>query len=158
MSTKPSEARTAIVTEARAWLGTPYHHMAKVKGQGVDCLTLLIGVYENVGLIPATSVEYYPIDWNLHRDAERYREGVRRFAHEIPGPPLPGDVVLWKFGRCFSHGAIVIEWPQVIHAHMGSVTRIEDVETAAWLKLIGEGKREDRGKPRPREFYSLFQS
>ena len=154
--TSEASQRAAVVSEARTWLGTPYHHMGRVKGVGVDCLTLLICVYENVGLIPRTTVEYYPIDWNLHRDAERYREGVRRFAHEIPGPPLPGDVVLWKFGRCFSHGAIVVEWPQVIHAHMNSVTRIEDAEAAAWLKFIGEGPREHRGKPRPREFYSLF--
>jgi NlpC/P60 family putative phage cell wall peptidase len=156
MDASEAAQRATIVAEARTWLGTPYHHAAKIKGVGVDCLTLLIGVYENVGLIPPTTVEHYPIDWNLHRDAERYREGVQRFAHRIPGPPRPGDVVLWQFGRCFSHGAIVIEWPVVIHAHMGSVCRLEDAEAAQWLKWIGEGARENHGKPRPREFYSLW--
>ena len=28
----------------------------------------------------------------------------------------PGDLILFKFGRAFSHGAIVIDLPTIIHA------------------------------------------
>jgi hypothetical protein len=39
-----------------------------------------------------------------------------------PVAPEPGDVALFRFGRCFSHGSIVTEWPQLIHAwHAGGV-------------------------------------
>jgi cell wall-associated NlpC family hydrolase len=31
---------------------------------------------------------------------------------------LPGDIVLYRFGRCISHGAIVLAWPQIIHAYI----------------------------------------
>ena len=53
----------------------------------------------------------------MHRDAERYMEGLLQYAHEIDGPPEPGDVALFRFGRCYSHGAIVVEWPRLIHAY-----------------------------------------
>jgi hypothetical protein len=52
----------------------------------------------------------------LHRDAERYLEGLTRHASEIPAP-LPGDIALFRFGRTFSHGAIVTQWPLLIHAY-----------------------------------------
>ena len=113
--------RAAVVAEAQSWLRTPYHHMARVKGAGADCLTLLAEVYERAGVIPHVAVPFYPPDWNLHRDAERYLEGVTRYAREVPSggdadPPPPGDVAVFKFGRCFAHGAIVVQWPRLIHA------------------------------------------
>ena len=113
--------RFAVIEEAREWLRTPYHHMARVKGVGADCLTLLAEVYERAGVIPHVDVPFYPPDWNLHRDAERYLDGVMQYAREVPvgsgtGRPQPGDIAVFKFGRCFAHGAIVIQWPRLIHA------------------------------------------
>ncbi len=40
MSTSGSD----VVRTARTWLGTPYHHQGRLKGVGVDCAGLLIGV------------------------------------------------------------------------------------------------------------------
>jgi cell wall-associated NlpC family hydrolase len=109
--------RAAVITEAATWLGTPFHHEARVKGAGVDCLQLLIAVAQEVGLIGEIEVPHYSPDFFLHKDAETYLEGMLGHTTEIPGPPLPGDVALFKFGRVFSHGAIVVEWPRVIHAY-----------------------------------------
>jgi cell wall-associated NlpC family hydrolase len=110
--------RLAVVAEAESWIRTPYRHAGRVKGAGVDCLTLLAEVYERAGVVPHIDVPYYPADWNLHRDIERYLEGVARHAREFDDhDPLPGDFVLVKFGRCFAHSAIVVDWPgRVIHA------------------------------------------
>ena len=33
-----------------------------------------------------------------------------RHAIEILAPPQPGDVVVFRFGCCYAHGAIVVEW------------------------------------------------
>jgi hypothetical protein len=112
-----AELRQAVVAEATTWLGTPYHHMGRVKGAGVDCLTLLAEVYERAGVIEHCETPFYPPDWNLHRSEELYLGGVLDRAIEIAGPPQPGDIGLFKFGRCFAHGVIVTAWPQVIHAH-----------------------------------------
>jgi cell wall-associated NlpC family hydrolase len=108
--------RLAVLEEARRWLRTPYHHMGRVRGGGTDCLMLLAEVYEAAGVIPHIDVQFYSPDWNLHRDAERYLEGLTRHATEIAGPPQIGDVAVFKFGRCFAHGAIVVAWPRLIHA------------------------------------------
>jgi NlpC/P60 family putative phage cell wall peptidase len=151
--------RRAVVAEARSWLGTPYHHEAQVKGAGVDCAQLLIGVFSapGVALIEPLDVPRYPPDWHLHRSAERYLAIVLDHAREIAGPPGPGDIVLWRFGRCFSHGAIVVDWPTVIHAYVGRACVLEDAEAAVWLSTIGE-RAEGHGRPRPRRFFSLWPS
>jgi cell wall-associated NlpC family hydrolase len=106
--------RTAVVAEATTWLRTPYHHMGRVKGAGVDCLMLLAEVYERAGIIGHVAVPFYPPDWHLHREAERYLDGVAPYARAIAGPPGAGDVAVFRFGRCFAHGAIVTAWPRLI--------------------------------------------
>jgi cell wall-associated NlpC family hydrolase len=108
--------RAAVVAEAETWLKTPYHHMGRVKGAGTDCLMMLAEVYCACGIIPHVDIGYYSPDFNLHKSAELYLEGLLQYAKEIPGPPQPGDVAVFKFGRCFAHGAIVTEWPKLIHA------------------------------------------
>jgi len=99
-------ARTAIVAAARAWNGTPYHHMADVKGVGCDCAMLLVRVYCDLGLVEPFDPRPYPRDWHLHRGEERYLDFL--FARTIEvAAPAPGDVILFRYGRCFSHGGIV---------------------------------------------------
>ena len=112
-----SAARQAVIAEALTWIGTPFHHAARVKGAGVDCLMLLAEVYERAGIAPHVEPPFYVPDWHLHRDAERYMEGLLGYARPIDGPPLPGDIALFRFGRTFSHGAIVVEWPRLVHAY-----------------------------------------
>lgn len=109
--------RAAVVAEAETWLRTRFHHAARIKDVGVDCLMLLAEVYERAGITDHIDPPFYVPDWHLHRDAEKYLEGLMRYAREIEGPPLPGDVAIFKYGRCFSHGAIVVRWPRVIHAY-----------------------------------------
>jgi NlpC/P60 family putative phage cell wall peptidase len=111
------DLRAAVVQEAESWIGTPFHHAARVKGAGVDCLMLLAEVYQHAGVVAPIEPPFYVPDWHLHRDAERYLEGLTRYAREIAAPPFPGDIALFRFGRTFSHGAIVTEWPRLIHAY-----------------------------------------
>lgn len=134
-SRKPSTdaLRAAVVAEAESWLRTPYHHRARIKGAGVDCAQILVGVYGNVGLIEPFDTGDYPMDWMLHRDDERFLEWVRQHAHhEVEANPQPGDIAVWRFGRCFSHGGVVTAWPNVIHAHRPDrmVTRADGTQGA----------------------------
>jgi cell wall-associated NlpC family hydrolase len=150
-----NDIRARVVDVARSYLGTPYHAEARIKGVGVDCATLLAGVYEEAGAISRMSIEHYPMDWHLHRGGERYVNTLLKHATETAGPPLPGDIAIWKFGRAFSHGAIVTQWPMVIHACMNSCVREEDAMAAQWLITVGEGGPM-LGKPRPRKFFTLW--
>jgi NlpC/P60 family putative phage cell wall peptidase len=129
MQVHEHEMRERIVAEARSWLGTKYHHMARVKGAGVDCLQILIGIYSAVGLVPGDiDPGYYPNDWMLHRSEERYLEGVSQYAHELPegSEAKPGDFVVYLFGRCFSHSAIVLEPGLFVHALVNQSVQLTD--------------------------------
>ena len=127
--TSEAEMRQRIVAEARSWCGTPYHHMARIKGVGVDCLQILIGIYSAVGLVPQDiDPGYYPNDWMLHRSDERYLDGVSRYARELPdgSEAKPGDFVVYLFGRCYSHSAIVLEPGLYVHALVNQSVLLTD--------------------------------
>jgi cell wall-associated NlpC family hydrolase len=155
MAAQEEAERARVVAVARSFLRTPYHHAGRLKGAGVDCLTLLAETFCEAGLVPHIALPHYPHDWHLHREAERYLNGLLRYTREIEGPPQPGDVVLWKFGRCYSHAAIVVEWPLVIHAFVNQGCVLEDAEKAARLARVGENGPE-QGRPRPRRYFSYW--
>jgi NlpC/P60 family putative phage cell wall peptidase len=108
--------RERVVAEAQKWLGTPFHHEARLLGVGVDCLQLLIAVYQGAGIIKGVPDERYTRDWHMHKSEERYLAGVERFFVKTE-EALQGNAALFRFGRCISHAAIIIEWPLVIHAY-----------------------------------------
>ena len=144
------DARAAVIAEAMDFRGSRYHHMGRVKGAGVDCLTLIVEAYERAGVIPHYDLPYYSPQFNLHRSTETYLQGLLGFGREIE-EPLPADIVIWKFGRVYSHAAIVIEWPRIIHAHL-NLGVIEDDANSDWLRLVDE-----KGAgiiPRPRKFFT----
>jgi cell wall-associated NlpC family hydrolase len=112
------EQRTAVIAEAELWLRTPYHNNAAVKGAGADCAMLPLAVYRAVLGLHAPPLPKYVAEWHLHREEEKYLGYVRELGGiEIPFEQLqPGDFALWRVGRVYSHGAIVIAWPKVLHA------------------------------------------
>lgn len=107
--------REAVITEARRWIGTPYHHAANVHGVGVDCGMLLVEVYARCGLIERFDPRPYSREFHLHRSDEFFDKFCADRGRETRTPG-PGDIALWKVGRVFSHGSIVTQWPTIIHA------------------------------------------
>ena len=125
----PSEAaqRAAVVAEAQSWIGTPYHNCADIKGVGVDCGMLLVRVFVDLNLCPPFDPRPYPVDWHLHRSEERYLGFIfDRSAETVQ--PQPGDVMVFRYGRCYSHGGIVIaaEPLRIVHAYYQARMVIED--------------------------------
>jgi NlpC/P60 family putative phage cell wall peptidase len=51
------------VIAARAWLGTPYHDQASLKGVGCDCLGLARGVWREVVGPEPFPIPPYSRDW-----------------------------------------------------------------------------------------------
>jgi len=137
--------RQQIIAEAKTWLGTPWHHEAKIKGAGVDCGQFLIEIYAACGVIERPTVDSYPRDWALHRNEERYLAVVESYCQRVTAPE-PGDIVVYKHGRSFSHGGIIISWPLIIHAQVGMGV------------VYAEGDQGDLVKNgRERRFYSVFE-
>jgi NlpC/P60 family putative phage cell wall peptidase len=122
-----NSVRAGIVAAARAWVGTPYHVCADVKGVGCDCAMLLVRVYCDLGLVAPFDPRPYSSDWHLHRSDEVYLRLLLERAHEVAAPS-PGDVVLFRYGRCFSHGGIVTAAAPltIVHAFAGAGIVLEE--------------------------------
>lgn len=117
-----TKTRNRVLRIARRWINTPWKHQARVQGVGVDCAMFLCAVYEEAGLIPHVDPRPYPRDWHFHRDDERFVRWLLQYADEVD-KPRKGDVAVFKFGRTFSHGAIVHAWPVVIHCYVDDYVR-----------------------------------
>lgn len=121
--------RLRVVEEARKWIGTPYHHRASVKGHGCDCAQLLVNAFSAAGLIEHFNPAVYSMDWHLHRGEEKYLGEVERLLTRVDddcrsilerGPDVhfePGEVLMFRLGRTYSHSALVTEWPYMVHAY-----------------------------------------
>ncbi|WP_395664559.1 hypothetical protein [Methylocella sp.] len=140
--------RARVVAEARRWIGTPYHSCADVRGAGVDCGMLLVRVFVDLGLLAPFDPRPYPEDWHLHRGEERYLSFVAARCVEVERP-RPGDVAVFRYGRCYSHGGIVTAADPltIVHAFQpASIVFEEPVAANAEL-----------ARPRRRaKFYSLW--
>lgn len=136
--------RQSVITEAATWLNTPWAHNQAVKGIGVDCGQFPLEVYIACGRIGRESVDDYPIDWALHRNEERYLQIVERYCVRVESPQQ-ADLVVFKYGRTFSHGGIVVDYPKIIHALRGEKAGVV-YDNALQADL----------KRRERVFYSYF--
>jgi cell wall-associated NlpC family hydrolase len=141
MSALEAAQRECVITEARRWLNTPYQHRQHLRGVGVDCAWLLIEVYFVAGLMPMIDPGAYAQDWHLHRSEERYLHWLELYGQRVE-TPQPGDVAVWQFGRTFSHGAIVVNEHQVIHAYRDIGVELAD-------------RREEHLASRPVRYYTL---
>jgi cell wall-associated NlpC family hydrolase len=109
------EQRAKIVDVALTWNKTPYVHMGRIKGAGCDCATFLLEVYEEAGLSEHIDIEYYPMDWHMHQAEEKYLKKILEHGHRV-SVPQPGDIALYRYGKTAAHGAIVIDYPTIIHS------------------------------------------
>lgn len=116
-----AEIRAAVVAEAMTWVGTPYHHHARVKGAGVDCAQILIAVFcDALKIVAPVDPGFYSRQWHLHRSEELYRRWLQEAGARRTSTIQAGDVALFKYGRTFSHGAICVnaEGGEFVHAYI----------------------------------------
>lgn len=138
-----SAQRAAIVAAARSWIGTPYHNCADIKGVGVDCGMLLVRVFVDAGLCEPFDPRPYPADWHLHRGEERYLGFLFDRSREV-ATPLPGDIMVLRYGRCYSHGGIVSKAKPftVVHAfHPARRVLEEEIERNSVLRDAARAPR-----------------
>jgi cell wall-associated NlpC family hydrolase len=138
---RESLQRHAIVREARSWVRTPYHQQGDIKGIGVDCGMLLVRVFVDTGLCERFDPRPYADDWYLHRSEERYLGFIIDRAKEVL-VPLPGDVMVFRYGRCFSHGGIVTNTSPltIVHAFQPALVVLEE-EVARSPALCATARR-----------------
>lgn len=160
MSPLESEQRAAVIAEALTWLGTPFGDCSDVKGPNgcVDCAMLLVRVFVDSGVIPRFDPRYteageyrpYSSQWFMHRDEEVFMNIVRRFSAEVARPPIPGDVILFQVGRCYAHGAILIDEHRIVHAYKMDGKVVISRLAAPRLAFLNDGR------PRPRKVFDMW--
>lgn len=139
--------RERVVSAARSWLRTPFHDCVAIKGIGVDCANLLAQAYEQAGIVGHVEIAPYSPQWFMHHSQELFVDYVLKAgAREITeGTAGMGDCVLYKIGRCFAHGGIIVEWPrEIIHAHKQSGA------------VVTSGGLDGDLNGRPRRFFSMW--
>jgi cell wall-associated NlpC family hydrolase len=118
-SAEEAAGRAAIVREGLEWVGTPFINCADVKGRagGVDCAMLMVRCYVDTGKLPAFDPRPYSATWMQSRGEEKFLEWVetKLGARRVEKPQL-ADLVIWMWGRCYSHGGLLINSREVVHA------------------------------------------
>jgi len=110
----------AVSIAARAWLGTPYHEQASVRGVGCDCLGLVRGVWREVVGDEPLPLPRYSRDWGETGTREPLAEAARQVMPEIPVADItPGALILFRMrtGAVAKHCGIVSGPDRFIHAY-----------------------------------------
>jgi cell wall-associated NlpC family hydrolase len=125
--------RLDVVDCARSWIGTPYLHQHRVKGFGVDCVGLLIGVCRELGLVdPSFDINGYsrkPDGTTLLARCSDLMDPVRE------DQVKPGHVLVIAFRDLPQHMGILGDYLHggfsLIHAH-GNTAGKGRVEEWPW--------------------------
>lgn len=131
--TASAAGRQIIVKATVAWLGTPYHHQASVRGAGCDCLGLVRGVYADVYGAPAEEPPAYSRDLAEASHCETLLQAARRHLIEIdPIKAAAGDVLVFRLrpGAMAKHCGILSGERRMIHAMEGAA--VCEVHITLW--------------------------
>jgi cell wall-associated NlpC family hydrolase len=148
-----SRLRAEVVRVAHTWIGTPYRQCGRHKGAGVDCAMLPLGVMVEAGVIEDFDPGPYAPEWHLHQSEERYLTWLLNVACNV-AVPQPGDLVLFWYGRCFSHAGILVGDDMMIHAPASDErrgVRLAEMRAGEFTHIDRAGKR-----PRPRLYFDVF--
>lgn len=119
------------------WKGVRYMHAGRTESAGVDCIGFIICLLEDLGhdFSKELKHEVYPPDWHLHQTEERLLNKFVKYCDEVSFAELrEGDLLLMKFGKCFSHAAFYLGDYKVIHAVMRKGVIVSDLRHRFWKK------------------------
>jgi len=119
MTTIPITTRAKVVQAARSWIDTPYHHQARAKGLGVDCVGLVIGVGRELGLC-APEFDVPPYARTPDGSSLVHQAGALMQRLPVDAALQPGQVIVVAFGGDPQHLGILGDYRHgglsIIHA------------------------------------------
>ena len=125
--------REQIVAAARGWLGTPFHHQGRLKGVGVDCAGVIVGVANELGL-STPDIKGYG-----HRPDSRELERLC-FDHMTPvaiDEAEPGDVLLISIDGNPQHLAFMTDAANgraMLHSYAPARRVVEHIISDDWTE------------------------
>lgn len=119
----------AVSAQARLWLGTPYQHQARLRGVGVDCAGLIMGVGAELGLLDVHYRDYSAIPHHgmLRKICDSHLLRVQDLG--------PGCVLLMGFlvgPAQEQHLGIYTEAGTLVHAYAHAGACVEHRYSSAW--------------------------
>ena len=103
-----------IVIQARTWLGTPFHHQARLKGKGCDCLGLIVGVVDELGLKDKNGQPlsgYDEVTYSKEPNGAYLMEKLTDLLDEVPiAEARAGDLALFKVRENPQHMAFLTDY------------------------------------------------
>lgn len=134
-----------IQRAARDWIGTPFQHQQSLKGAGVDCVGLILGVGRELGVLDISPAAWAPFAaYSRSPNPGRMRRAMRRFLiedkRELFDIPSPGSIGWfgWRDGLPM-HLAIVGRFEgraTMIHAFAQLGKCVENSIDATWLNRV----------------------
>lgn len=127
--------RTKVVHAARSWIGTPYHHRASLKGAGVDCIGLVLGVWRELFGSEPEVLPAYSGDWAEATGQEAMLAAAHRHFDAVPLKHIkPGDILVFRLRAetIAKHTAILSEPGRMIHAQEG--VPVSEVTISPWWR------------------------
>jgi NlpC/P60 family putative phage cell wall peptidase len=134
---KPADPEM-IIAAARAWLGTPYHDQASLRGTGCDCVGLARGVWREVVGPEPFPLPPYSRDWGETGSRELVAEVARRMMIEVSVTEAgPGAMVVFRMmpRAIAKHVGILTAPGSFIHAYE-RLGVIEQPLTQSWRRRI----------------------
>ncbi|MFM9889621.1 MAG: C40 family peptidase [Rickettsiales bacterium] len=103
-----------IVVQARGWLNTPFHHQARLKAVGCDCLGLVVGVVDELGLKDSAGTllaSYDEVTYSREPDGAYLMQKLVGLLEEIPiAEKRAGDLGLFNVRDNPQHVAIFTDY------------------------------------------------
>jgi NlpC/P60 family putative phage cell wall peptidase len=127
--------RTKVLSLARTWIGTPYHHQASVRGIGTDCLGLIRGLYRDLYGEEPAAVPGYARDWAEANCDEPLLTAARAHLIEVPiDAAQPADILIfrWRDGLAAKHAGLLCVPGRMIHAVEGAP--VSEVSLSPWWR------------------------
>lgn len=117
-----AQMRVRFIEECLTWIGTPFIDCGAVKGPkgAVDCVMMMTRASIDSGLHEPFDPRPYNPRHMLHGNEELLLKYLteKLGCVEVESPAV-GDIVTFQFGRVFSHGAVLLNKDEVVHAHRG---------------------------------------
>jgi len=107
-----------VISEARSWVGTPFAHQQRTKGQAVDCIGLLIGMGRELGMVERVfdfnGYGRVPDGYSLIEQCNRHMTRITRAEMQ------PGDAIVVAFDAAPQHFGVLVPYRHgglaIVHA------------------------------------------
>lgn len=134
--------RSQVVEVARSWIDTPFKHQGRIKGQGCDCLGLIVGIAKEIGACDKDYLNYPEggiFDFSRLTLTD-YKNYFIELDNSPENPPIASILQLWVTARNqFQHLAIISQLPGrlgIIHANVSTKKVVEHTYSELWQKRV----------------------